>query len=560
MAFRYPLYLTGTPVGIQEADALYMQEINDFAGYAFAQNPNPYIVTTGATGTLLANQPFVDTYLIAGTYVTRVDRYATEAETPNVSVATDNYSRVRQVTDTVAAPSGDANNHEYPLYLYNDGSGEDYNTQLRSMTLSDFYDTFVSPVLGQFGGGGTSIEKGGTFFMTTSASPTNGTILATPAAVNSVSDLAAYTSGGIPEAVKQTTDTTYYIAKVNPASTDFLVADELPLYWDYANGQIRAHTPTSWANLMNKFLRYYLSSNAAGPYEISYNIDGANGVANGTAFVDERRTPSGTGYTTRFVNADDYRTQEFPTGTVGTIGTAKQFKIQQGNPSATYAASSTPSGSINEGSSLTFTLTTTGVSDGTQFSYSITGINAGDITAGSISGTVTISSGTGSTSITLRDQDGIENETATCTFSVPGSSPSVSVTINDVQETINLEGTQALPEIGGFLPTSDGSVEVGWRFSTNGTVEDYNADRIPLYSSSGHVDWVNNTTPINTYYIRGVIDSHDATGYTTGGTTLNTWVALSSTRSFTPKTVLFFNNTINTIVLFFMYNFDIFSL
>ena len=341
MTVRSPLFLSdssGTNQ-IAEGDATYMTSLHEFAGYAFAQNPNPYIEINGSNGSAIPGQPFVDTYWIAGAYSTRVDRFATEAETANISMSTDNYSRIREVTDTVAAPSGDANAHEYPLYLYNpDGEdGEDINTHLRSMTLTDFYDTFVSPVLTQFGGGGTTKDKGGTYFMTTSASPSNATLVSsTPAAINSVADLTAYSASQIPETLKQTTDTNYYIAKVDYAAANYPeVYDQLPIYWDFTNGQIKAHTPASWSTLMNKFLRYYLSSNhSAGTYRLSYNVDGSNGVLNGTQFIDERRTPDGSAgaggnYQQRYVNTNDYRTQEFPTGTTSVVST-KSFKIYQG--------------------------------------------------------------------------------------------------------------------------------------------------------------------------------------------------------------------------------------
>ena len=339
MTARSPLFLTdssGTNQ-IQEGDSTYMDSMNEFAGYVFAQDPNPSIEVNTANGTAIPGQPFVDTYWIAGTYSTRVDRFATEAETDNISMVTDNYSRIREVTDVQALPTGDANNHEYPLYLYAAGGG-DIDTHLRSMTRQDFIDTFVSStVLNQFGGGGTTKAKGGTYFMTTTASPTNATLVsATPAAVNSYADLTAYTAGGIEETQKQTIDTNYYIAKVDyPASSYTEVFDQLPIYWDYATGEIKSHTPTSWANLLGPFLRYYLSSNfTTETYRLSYNVDGSNGVVAGTLFTDERRTPDGSAgaggnYQQLYVNTDDYRTQEFPTGTLGVIA-QQRFKIYQG--------------------------------------------------------------------------------------------------------------------------------------------------------------------------------------------------------------------------------------
>ena len=83
--------------------------------------------------------------------------------------------------------------------------------------------------------------------------------------------------------------------------------------------------------------------------------------------------------------------------------------------------------------------------DGTNFNYAITGITAADISSGSLTGTVTISSGTGSTSITLVGFDGTESETATCTFSTPGGDRVTSVSVVDLVETVSLEGSIASP-------------------------------------------------------------------------------------------------------------------
>jgi len=349
MAVRSPLFLSdasGTNQ-IAEGDSTYMTALHEFAGYAFAQDPNPSLEVQGSNGSVISGQPFVDTFYVAGAYSTRVDRFATEAETADIVLTTENYSRIRQVTDAVSAPSGDANNHEYPLYLYNpDGEeGEDINTHLRAMTISDFYDTFVAPVLTQFGGGGQTAAKGGTYFITTSASPANASLVSTtPIAINKVSDTAAYTASGIPEAVEQTIDTNYYLAKVDyPAASYPEIYDQLPIYWDFANNRINAHTPGSWSTLMNKFLRYYLSSNSAGQYQLSYNVDGSDGVLNGALYIDERRTPDGSAggggnYQQLYVNTNDYRTQEFPTGTT-TVVQSQSFKIYQGIPSAAETTS-----------------------------------------------------------------------------------------------------------------------------------------------------------------------------------------------------------------------------
>lgn len=491
MAVRRPVYIGRAVVFDQSEDIFeytdaFMTDMNTFAGWVHSQYPSVELVTTGTSGTLLPNQNFSDTYYVAGAYTTRVDRFSTAAETPNISMVTDTYSRIRQIQNGGTEPTGDANNLQFPLYLT--GTGD-----LRAMTRQDFVDTFVTPVIPLIASNGTALVNGGTYFMTTSAAPTGGTILPTPAAVNSVANLAAYTSGGIPEATKQTTDINYYIAKVEYPLTDYDPIElVLPLYFDAGTEQIRMHTTASWAALLGPFLQYYMTNSE---YSLNYNINGA-GSNRGSLFTDSRRTPTGTGYTTRYVNANDYRTQEFPTGTEATIaGTSKQLRLEIGGTSSTYQAVATPSGSQDEGQSITFGLNTTNVLVGTTFNYAITGITAADISAGSLTGSVTIGSGgSGTTQITLVANDGIENETATCTFTTPAGNQAVAVAINDVPDRVQLPSS-----ISSYASSSSlsGTCGIDLTIASNGTFT------IDGYSSGGGVVTENPIGP-GTWLVSGV--------------------------------------------------------
>lgn len=561
MAVRTPLYLSA-PAGdpqfqILEMDATTIQNVHNFAPYAYGNNslgPSAKLEVNTANGTLMSNQPFVDTYYIAGAYTTRVDRFSTEAETPNISMVTDNYNRLRENYDVTSLPTGDTSNFQFPLVLWNTvtgydiESGDDLNTHLRAMNRTDFIDTFVTPALTAIDNqdiwaATTNKEQQGTYFLTTSSSPANATLVsATPVAVNSVANISAYTSGGIPEAQKQTIDVNYYLAKVDyppTAWTDLYDATfgyDLPLYFDAGTEQIRQHTPTTWANLLGPWLRYYLGNSGTG-YNIVYSLSSGN--QRGSTYTDTRVTPTGTGYTTLYVNTDDYRTQEFPTGTASTItANTKRFYIDRGGlPS--YGASATPSGSVDEGQSVTFTLTTANVVDGTTFAYTITGIQAADISSGSLTGTVTINSNSGSTTITLVALDGVESETATCTFTTPGGNRVAAVTVNDVAELTQLEGTSVTPEVNNtpYPTNTDSTYAGGWEFRSDGTVYEWYVNEAPeVYSNTNHIDWCTQS-PTATYYIRATIFDQDTVTAGTRvtavtGASFNTWHALTSNRLF----------------------------
>ena len=96
--------------------------------------------------------------------------------------------------------------------------------------------------------------------------------------------------------------------------------------------------------------------------------------------------------------------------------------------SATYSLS-TSVGNVNEGESVTVTLTTTNVADGTLVGYTITGIDSADI-GEPLTGSFAVNSNTASKVFTLA-ADAITEGTETMTISLIGVSETVTVTVND---------------------------------------------------------------------------------------------------------------------------------
>jgi len=85
---------------------------------------------------------------------------------------------------------------------------------------------------------------------------------------------------------------------------------------------------------------------------------------------------------------------------------------------------------VNEGSSVTFTLSTTNVANGTTLPYVIRGISAGDLSYGSLSGNFMMLSGIGTTTITLC-ADHLTEGTEIATLTLTNSAASVSVPVID---------------------------------------------------------------------------------------------------------------------------------
>lgn len=118
---------------------------------------------------------------------------------------------------------------------------------------------------------------------------------------------------------------------------------------------------------------------------------------------------------------------------------AYEYVLDGSNPSSTEItkidiptyALATNATSVNEGETVTFTLTTTMLDTGTVVPYTVTGISAADLSSGSLTGTFTTNaSGTGTVSFTLANDNSSEG-TETLTLTLNGKAISKSVTIND---------------------------------------------------------------------------------------------------------------------------------
>jgi len=103
-------------------------------------------------------------------------------------------------------------------------------------------------------------------------------------------------------------------------------------------------------------------------------------------------------------------------------------------PTPTYALGRS-SATVNEGGSVTITLTTTNVSNGTAVPYTITGtgITAGDLGLGSLTGSFTVSSNTASLVITVANDFATEG-TETFTLTLNSITPTVNVSSTAIIE------------------------------------------------------------------------------------------------------------------------------
>jgi hypothetical protein len=301
MAVRKPLYNNSN--NLQEMTTTMVDEIVDQVVYQYFLNPSVTLSVVGSSGNL---GTLNDTRLQAGSQSTSVSGFPSEATTAEPSTVTVNYSKISSTNASVSTPTADTGK-TWPIYYTDTG-------EIRAMSLTDVKDTFIHPAIDLLTSGSTTTQQGGTYQISTSTSLTGNTLVSSTAVFTDTrANTSAYTASGIPETLDQpTTITNYYLHKIDGANTTYTS----PMFIEGSN-DIQAFNQSTFNSLLQEWVRYTAVSSTDG-YKIVYGYSSGNN--RGTGMGDTRLNGSGN-YQTRFVNANDYRAQEFPNGSATTVNT-----------------------------------------------------------------------------------------------------------------------------------------------------------------------------------------------------------------------------------------------
>jgi len=269
--------------------------------YMYGSDPSVTLSVVGSGGTL---DSMTDTRMQAGTHTTDITNFDTESETPDISQATPIvFDKISQVNASLSAPT-DTNNRLYPVYY--DGSGA-----VQAMTATDMFDTFITQAITTLVDGN---DRDGTFRIHTATSLTDHTLIsATPVFIDTIADADAYTDTGIPETLDQPkVNTNYYLFRTNQGSAPSITVP----FQVTAGNDLQIYSASAFDAMLLAEIRHH-TVNTVGS-RITYSINGT-GNNRGSGMTDKKL--DGSTYETRFVNANDYRTQEFPSGSPQTINT-----------------------------------------------------------------------------------------------------------------------------------------------------------------------------------------------------------------------------------------------
>ena len=299
MAVRRPLYNDGN--NLREMTSAMVTAIQNRCVYMYGSDPSVTLSVVGSSGTL---DSMSDTRMQAGSSTTDVTNFDTAGETPNVSQVTPIvFDKISQVNASLSTPT-DTNNKLYPVYY--DGSGA-----VQAMSATDVFDTFITQAITTLVDGN---DRDGTFRIHTATSLTDHTLISsTPVFTDTRANAAAYTASGIPETLDQpTTITNYYVFRTNQGA-----APSITVPFQVTTGNdLQTYTASAFDAILLAEMRHH-AVNTVGS-RVTYSINGT-GNNRGSGMVDTRL--DGSTYEQRFVNANDYRTQEFPSGSPQTINT-----------------------------------------------------------------------------------------------------------------------------------------------------------------------------------------------------------------------------------------------
>ena len=306
MAVRTPLKLDGSN-NLIEMSTTDINNIKSQVRYLYGTNPSVDLSVVSSGGNLGA---ISDTRKTAGASSTDATNFHTEAETAEPGTVTVNYSRINQSAESTSA-TADTSSRAFPVF---NNSGN-----IQAMTLTDIYDTFIYSQIDTIADGN---DRPGTYRIHTSNSLSGQTLISsTPVFSDTRANTGAYTAGGIPEAVDQPfTVTNYYLFRVNAGSA---ISYSSPVFIRSDNN-LQSYSTASFDAILKNCVRH-VASEVTGS-RIRYRINGA-GNNRGSGMSNTILNGSGN-YQTRYVNANDYRAQEFPNGTAVTAST-NYLKIYQ---------------------------------------------------------------------------------------------------------------------------------------------------------------------------------------------------------------------------------------
>ncbi len=302
---------------LKEMTSAEMVEVQKRMIYAYGVSPTAVITVVSDSGANIAAMS--DTRLKAGATSQSSTAFVAEGTTAEPGTVTVSYDKINLAYTSSGSISNTSDSGTtFPVYF--DGTND-----IEAMNLTDFKDTLIHPAIELLISGTESTSTAGTYTITNSSTAaTNYTNVSTTAVFTDTrADTSAYSAAGIPETLDQpTTVTNYYVHRRDAAAN---TPSRMPLVIAGSNDLQQMSTSTI-DDVLGDWLRYTAGHSGDG-YKVVYTAATSGGNTRGTAMVDTKLDGAGNYQTLQ--SGDDYRSQEFPNGSVGTI-TTYNLRINKG--------------------------------------------------------------------------------------------------------------------------------------------------------------------------------------------------------------------------------------
>lgn len=290
--------------------------------YQYSLDPSALLTVVSNSGANMA--AITDTRLKSGVSVVSVSADPS-ASTSAPSATTDvSFDKINFAYDTSSGQTEDNDNRAFPIYRNSDGD-------IRAMSLDDMKDTFLHPAIDLMVVADASADDSnvaGTYRIHTASSLTDFTeVSGANTAIFTDTTSTGFAAGSIGTAGSTQTGSSssvqsFFLLRRNGTDVD---TSSIKLAQINSDGNIQEYSDGG-TELLGNWLKFTAGQSGDG-YKITYAIGASvSGTQRGSSILNKQLGSTVT--STTLVNTNDYRAQQFPSGSATTTNTYL-FKINK---------------------------------------------------------------------------------------------------------------------------------------------------------------------------------------------------------------------------------------
>ena len=290
--------------------------------YQYSLDPSALLTVVSNSGANMA--AITDTRLQSGVSVVSVSADPSGSAGAPSATTDVSFDKINFAYDTSSGQTEDSDNRAFPIYRNSDGD-------IRAMSLDDMKDTFLHPAIDLMVVADASADDSnvaGTYRIHTASSLTDFTeVSGANTAIFTDTTSTGFAAGSIGTAGttqegSSSSVQSFFLLRRNGTDVD---TNSIKLAQINSDGDIQEYSDGG-TELLGNWLKFTAGQSGDG-YKITYAIGASvSGTQRGSSILNKQLGSTVT--STTLVNADDYRAQQFPSGSATTTNTYL-FKINK---------------------------------------------------------------------------------------------------------------------------------------------------------------------------------------------------------------------------------------